>query len=273
MKRLLSWRKRAYFKDFFAQLDALDRKRYISEVMSAPESAEGRQWAEALRVITKSMNDEMAAYDKASREYREYIEMWVHEIKTPISGAQLICENNGYADVLAELSRIERFVEQALFYARSGSLEKDYLIQETDLGKLARDLCKDNASALIARKIKLSVDVDGTILTDSKWLTFILRQLLDNAMKYGATEIGFRFSDNVLTITDNGIGIPAEDLPRIFERGFTGGNGRSYPKSTGMGLYICKQLCEKMGLELTAQSQNGVQISIRFPSNPFLSFL
>ena len=254
-------------------LDGLDEKYYISEVMDSPSFTEGRLMEEALRIAGKSMNDEIAAERKANREYREYVELWVHEIKTPISAAMLTCENQGYLGVSLELGRIERFVEQALFYARSSSVEKDYVIKQIDLGKLIGELLKKNAASLIANGIKVEPCAHGKVYSDSKWLLFILQQLLDNAVKYKAQTICFSFKDKTLTVKDHGIGIPSQDLPRIFERGFTGENGRITAKSTGMGLYLCKEMCGKLGLSISAASQNGSEFSITFPENSYVTFL
>ncbi|MDR0570475.1 MAG: sensor histidine kinase [Clostridiales Family XIII bacterium] len=264
--------KSSYYKTLCSLLDSLDKKRYIADVAPTPSFWEGEVTAEVLRAAGKSMNDELAAERKNNLGYREYVELWVHEIKTPISGAMLICENNGYEDVAAELAKIEGYVEQALFYARSGAVEKDYILRETDLRKLVAGLIRGNARMLIARKIKVEPLAEGVVVTDSKWLTFILRQLLDNAVKYGAKTVTFTFADGVLTVSDDGVGIPAGDLPRVFERGFTGENGRTTSKSTGMGLYICKELCRKMGLGISARSENGTAVSITFPQNPYGDF-
>ncbi|MDR2359980.1 MAG: sensor histidine kinase [Oscillospiraceae bacterium] len=267
--------KRAYYNGIYSLLDSLREKFYIADVMPPPVFWESRILADVLQTACKSMNDEIAANMKDNREYREYIELWVHEIKTPISGAQLICANNGYEDLSAELTKIERYVEQALFYARSGTVEKDYVIKDVNLKDLIHSLIKENAKILISRKIKVDVHAGGTVYSDPKWLTFILRQLLDNAVKYGAKTLSFDYEGRTLNIRDDGIGISAADLPRVFDRGFTGENGRGTVKSTGMGLYICKELCRKMGLEISARSESGAGtvISVVFPQNPYVTLL
>lgn len=265
--------KRAYYNEFFGLLNNLDRKYYISEVMESPPFTEGKLLEKSLHITGKSMNDEIARECRANREYREYVELWVHEIKTPISAAMLICENKGYSDVSMELGRVDRFVEQALFYARSNSVEKDYVIKQINLKHLIGELLKKNASFLIANRIKVEPNADGKVYSDSKWLMFILQQLLDNAVKYGAKTIRFSFTGQTLTVKDDGVGIPAQDLPRIFERGFTGENGRAAAKSTGMGLYLCRELCNKLGLTISAASQNGAEFYIVFPKNPYVTFL
>ncbi|AFL98956.1 signal transduction histidine kinase [Desulfitobacterium dehalogenans ATCC 51507] len=265
--------KRAFYKELFSQLNDLDRKHYISEIMEAPTFYEGAALAEVLQAVGKSMNDEIGAHGRAIRDYRDYVELWVHEIKTPISAAKLICENNGYAKVSDEVDKIENYVEQALFYARSGSVEKDYVIRKTELKTLIAQLLKKNAGYLIANKVKINLQAEGMVYTDSKWLLFILQQLLDNAVKYGAQTIAFSFRDGVLTLKDDGIGIPPQDLPRVFERGFTGENGRITGKSTGMGLYLCQELCGKLGLTLSAAADEGTEIAITFPRNSYVTLV
>jgi len=265
--------RRAYYNRVFSTLDSLDKKYYISEIIEPSPFADGQILEGALRIACKSMNDEVAAERVANREYREYIELWVHEIKTPISAAMLICENKSYADVTLELAKVERLVEQVLFYARSNSVEKDYIIKQINLKKLIGDLLKKNAANLMANRIKVELPVDGEVFSDSKWLTFIIQQLLDNAIKYGAKTVSFIFKDDILTIKDDGIGILPQDLPRVFERGFSGENGRSIAKSTGMGLYLCKVLCEKLGLKITVKSENDTEISITFPQNPYVTLM
>ncbi|MDR2044582.1 MAG: sensor histidine kinase [Clostridium sp.] len=265
--------KKSYYRSLYASLDALEQKHYIADVLPPPSFSEGEILSDVLQAAVKSMNDEIAVHRKGNREYREYVELWVHEIKTPISGAKLVCENNGYAEVSAELAKVERYVEQALFYARSSAVEKDYVLREISLKELLHTLLRDNAKILIAHKIKVEAQAEGTVAGDPKWLGFILRQLLDNSVKYGAKTLRFTFGNHTLTVRDDGIGIPSGDLPRIFERGFTGENGRGAARSTGMGLYICKELCVKMGLEISARSEDGTAVSIVFPQNPYVTFL
>lgn len=265
--------KRTYYQELFSVLDRLDKKYYVSEVIGPCKFAEGRILAEMLKITGKSMNDELSAERRANREYREYVELWVHEIKTPISAIKLICDNNGYTNISEEADKVDRHVEQALFYARAGSVEKDYIIKQISLKKLIGEVLKKNAPYLIANGIRVNLNTDGKVYADSKWLMFILQQLIDNSIKYGATTLSFAFAGNTLSVKDDGIGILARDLPRIFERGFTGENGRGSTKSTGMGLYLCKELCEKLGLTISAASISGTEFFITFPQNPYVTLL
>jgi len=265
--------RKTYYTELFTILDKLDKKHYISEVIEPSTFIDGKILAETLRIAGKSMHDEVAAERRANCEYREYVELWVHEIKTPISAIKLICDNNGYTNISGEVNKIEKYVEQALFYARAGLVEKDYIIKQINLKHLIGELLKKNAAYFIASGIQVNPYADGTVYADSKWLIFILQQLMDNSIKYEAKTVSFFFAENTLTIKDDGIGIPPQDLPRIFERGFTGENGRRHAKSTGMGLYLCKELCEKMNLDLSAISENGTEIIITFPKNAYVTLL
>ncbi|GHU40547.1 sensor histidine kinase [Clostridia bacterium] len=278
-------KKTIYYTTFSKTLEQLESKQLICEVMEEPDFYEGEIWVQALRAASKSMNDTLAKNIIEHEEYREYIELWVHEIKTPISATKLICENNEYdnaafSDVLFELSNIEKQVERALFYARSSAVEKDYVIKEIHIKELIHSVIRKNAKFLIAGKIRIdSSDIlsESMVYSDGKWMAFILQQLLDNSVKYGAKTVEYCFSDHTLEISDDGIGISEGDLSRVFERGFTGKNGRTdTAAATGMGLYLVKKLCDKMGLGIELVSNQGAEqgttVRIVFPKNSFLSF-
>ncbi|MDR0347629.1 MAG: sensor histidine kinase [Coriobacteriales bacterium] len=269
--------KRRYYRDLAELLTSLDKKFLLSALVEYPEFEEGRILCETITAMGKAMNDEIARFSASSLEYREYIEMWVHEIKTPIAGMKLMSENIHDRELLFELDRIDSLVEQVLFYARSNTVEKDYQIRRTPLDKVVNTVLKGSARQLIAKKIRVHTEeLDYTVLTDVKWTTFILRQLVDNAVKYGATNLTFSAEEQVgsvaLLVRDDGVGIEEKDLARIFDKGFTGENGRRFGRSTGLGLYLCRKLCEKMGLEIAARSVvgEGTVIEIVFPQRgPF----
>jgi signal transduction histidine kinase len=269
--------KRRYYDDLVELLAHLDKKYLLAAVVEYPDFEEGRILYETLTAMGKSMNDEVARASAASLEYREYIEMWVHEIKTPIAGMKLMSENTHDQELLSELDRIDFLVEQVLFYARSSTVEKDYQIRRTTLSKVVNAVLKGNARQLIAKKVRVRlVELDCEVLTDAKWTVFILRQLIDNSVKYGASNIVFsaeRHAGSVtLLVSDDGIGIDAKDIGRVFDKGFTGENGRRFGRATGLGLYLCQKLCVKLGLEISAQSTlgEGTVIKIVFPQrHPF----
>jgi signal transduction histidine kinase len=184
-----------------------------------------------------------------------------------------------------EVSRIEHYVDQALYYAKLDSFNQDYEIRNCDLELLAKDLVKSHSATFISKKIRIQLDLTSTIVqSDSKWLRFILNQLLTNSLKYtedyeGEVAISTRVTpqEKLLIIRDNGIGIDPRDLPRIFNRGFTGTNGRSHTKSTGMGLYLAQELSKKLGHYITCVSEVGqyTEMVMHFPKNhdPYLNTL
>lgn len=233
---------------------------------------EGAILMDVLRQTTKSMNDDIADYRRMNAEYQDYIETWIHEIKIPISCINLICENNKgemASSVKEELSRIDGYVEQALYYARSTNLEKDYMIRKIRLDELIKGTLKKYSKQLISAKATPHFDnLSQIVYGDSKWLEFILGQLIANSIKYKKETLTLTFfaceeQDHVLLyVSDDGIGIPESELPRIFEKVFTGTNGRSYAKSTGVGLYLCRQLCKKdimVVTETTAESMKALK--------------
>ena len=271
--------KRAFYNALLQNLEKLDKKYLLSEMLDEPSFSEGRILCEVAKQTNKSMNDEIAGYRRDSQEYREYIETWVHEVKTPISSSNLIIENEKNETTLnlnEELYKIENYVDQALFYSRSNNVEKDYIIRQTTLKELVNSALKKNSSLLIEGRIGVKTSaLDKTVFTDAKWTDFILGQILMNAVKYRSESpkieiYGLKNENSVtLVIADNGIGIPKKDLKRVFEKGFTGDNGRTTAKSTGIGLYLCKKLCTKMDLSISIAStvDSGTIISIVFPKS------
>ncbi|MDR2771518.1 MAG: sensor histidine kinase [Clostridiales Family XIII bacterium] len=254
--------KNRYYRELREAMEQLDRKFLLSEIIEAPDFYEGEILYAALKTVGKSANDEIAKHRQIVTEYREYIELWVHEIKTPIAVAKLICENTQNADIDAELDKIERFVEQALFYARSGNVENDCMIRRAELSELLRNTLKNGAKYLIEHKIRIRTkNLSHTVFTDPKWLSFILWQLIDNAVKYGSRSIEFSGVQNAhsvsLFIRDDGVGISEKDLGRVFDKGFTGENGRRFGRSTGLGLYLCNKMCTKLNLSLSLESEPG----------------
>ena len=179
------------------------------------------------------------------------------------------------------MDRIENYVEQVLYYSRSDEVGKDYIIKKVGLSKLVKDVIKRNQRDFISKRISLQLgDLDEIIYSDTKWVEFILNQIIGNAIKYSKgkddkIEIYSKkiSSAVILTIKDHGVGIIERDLNRVFEKGFTGENGRKFGKSTGIGLYLCKKLTDKLGLGLQVQSEEnvGTEISIIFPKSENIS--
>ncbi|MEG0310049.1 MAG: HAMP domain-containing sensor histidine kinase [Eubacterium sp.] len=272
-----------YYVKIAEKLKNLDKKYLICELIDYPTMNENRIVYDFLRITNKSMNDEINHYKRDSEEYREYIETWVHEIKTPIASAKLLIENNPTSATLSigeEIDHVGTYVNQALFYSRSNGVEKDYIIKKVTLENLVNPVIRNHAKIFIQKKIKLTTkNLTIDVLTDSKWTDFIIGQILDNALKYVMTNdpskvpsiaISGKHENHsaLLSISDNGIGISQGDLKNIFEKGFTGTNGRIKKcNATGIGLYLCKKLCIKMGLDLTLSSElnSGTTVTITFP--------
>ena len=233
-------RRRAFYRDLEQVVGDLDRTYYATALIEPPDFLEGRLAYEALQATGKAAADDVAAHKQQAEAYRDYIELWIHEIKTPIAAAALMASGlHGpqAARIKGELDRIEGYVEQALYYARSTSLVQDYAIRETSLAEAVREALRKHARFLIERGVAPTVDVDEDVrvFADVKWLAFVIGQLVANAGKYGASTLRFSVREEgagtsdartVLEVADDGWGVPAGDVPRVFERAFTGENGR-----------------------------------------------
>ena len=277
------YRKKTFFDQMFQLLDQLEEKYYLSEIIESPNFVEGQKLTQLFRVVSKSMNDTIAEYRRRNEDYSRYIETWVHEVKTPIASCKLIIENHSdpvTRSLEEEVDRIDQYVEQALYYTRFTVVEKDYVIRRCSLDQIVSQVIKNHAKTLISRQFSIEREnLDQTVYTDVKWIDFILSQIVTNTVKYRAAEKPvLRFTakadENQVTlrIEDNGCGISAHDLPRIFDKGFTGDNGRQVAKSTGMGLYLVKQLCDKMNIGIQAESLpgRGTTLLLTFPLSGFL---
>ena len=192
----------------------------------------------------------------------DYYTTWVHQIKTPISVMRMLLQSEDtdeHRELSEELFRIEQYVDMVLYYLRLDSDSTDYIFHEIPLDPVIRQAVRKFASQFVRKRIRLVYEpTDVWVLTDEKWLSFILEQLLSNAIKYtNSGEIRITAEGKLVHISDTGIGIAPEDLPRIFERGFTGYNGRLDKKSTGIGLYLCKQACQRLSIGISAESHIG----------------
>lgn len=275
---------RKYFSNINNILEGLDKKYLLPEVLQEPNFMVGENINDILKELSRDMHEQVKHYRNIQEEYREYIEMWVHEIKTPIASSKLLIENNTNEvtrKIDTQMDRIENYVEQVLYYSRSDEVGKDYIIKKVGLSKLVKDVIKRNQRDFISKRISLQLgDLDEIIYSDTKWVEFILNQIIGNAIKYSKgkddkIEIYSKkiSSAVILTIKDHGVGIIERDLNRVFEKGFTGENGRKFGKSTGIGLYLCKKLTDKLGLGLQVQSEEnvGTEISIIFPKSENIS--
>ena len=278
------FKRKKFYDNLLNMLEELDEKYLITEIIKTPNFLEGQIFKNSLEQIDKSMLENVNKYKYMTEDYKEYIELWIHEIKIPIATSKMVIENNKNAitkSIDEELDKVENYIEQALFYARSNTVEKDYYIRKVVLKEIVNESIKKNKSSLIQEKI--SIDIHGLeieVNTDNKWIVFILNQIIQNSIKYRKKENSVieiyanQGKENViLYIKDNGIGIKQGEITRVFEKGFTGTNGRlSNKKSTGIGLYLCKKLCNKLGIgiELNSVQNEGTEVKLVFPKDSYI---
>ncbi len=275
-------RQRARLRELEAILEGLDQKYLFAECVPTPRSLYERRLFELTRRAGRAMTGAVSDARAAQREYREYVEGWVHEIKTPITAARLICQKldgDTRRRLICELDQVQAHVERALFYARAESPERDCVIRQTQLSQLVAQAVGEHRALLIQSGVRVETDgLDRSVYTDGKWAAFILGQLLQNAARYRGPEPVVTISARPLgrqvqlTVADNGLGIPAQELPRVFDRGFTGSNGRARGGSTGIGLYLCKKLAVflELGLEITSEEGRGTTVTLTFPAKEAL---
>ncbi|MGL4875455.1 MAG: sensor histidine kinase, partial [Clostridium sp.] len=245
------------------------------EIIKKPRFIEGEVIYESLRESNKEMHEKVKAYRKKTEEYREYIDMWVHEIKTPIAATKLIIDNSDSREVKRidnEIKKIDKMIEQVLYYSKIDEANEDYRIVNLKLQEVVGKVLKNNSMDFIFKRIRVDLrNLDLDVFSDKKWLEFILNQIVGNSLKYTKDEgevliEGIEKANSVeLLIKDNGVGIKKEDLRKVFLKGYTGENGRIFGKSTGMGLYICKKLCEKLniGIEISSEG-SGTSVKLTF---------
>ncbi len=277
------YRKKSFFQNFNDTLDSLDEKYLITEMVDSPSFIEGKIFNESLYEIDKSMHEEIDIYKKSVNDFKEYIEMWIHEVKLPIASTTLILHNNkedAPKKIKEQINRIENYVEEVLYFVRSDNAEKDYIIKHCNLEDIINPVIRRNKDSLLLKKIFLEIeDLNHVVLTDSKWMGFIINQIISNSIKYSKENPKIKIEakaiddEVVLEIEDNGIGINEKDINKVFNKSFTGENGRKISSSTGMGLYLVKKLCDKLGHKVKVESQAGefTKISICFSNNKYYS--
>lgn len=276
------FRKKKFYKELLEKVELLDKAYLVLEVLTEPDFYEGQLLFQALYKINKSMNEYVKNLEIQMNDFKEYIEMWIHEVKIPLASLTLMSHNKSHQENISkeQLKRIEDYLDQVLYYVRSENAEKDHLINEVNLNKIIGNIALKNKDYLLENNIDLIVqDISYQVLSDSKWLEFIINQIINNSIKYRNPKANSyikitttKEKDQItLIIEDNGIGISSNDLPRVFEKSFTGTNGRTIAKSTGMGLFIAKKLCKKLGHKITIESAENsyTKIKITFPKNKF----
>lgn len=276
------FRKRSFYNELVTNTERLDKKYLVLDTINEPEFYEGQLICHSMYEINKSMCENVKNYELSVGSFKDYIEMWVHEIKIPIASLLLMCHNHStdLKKYKEQLRRVDSYTDQVLYYVRSEYAGNDYLIKETDLSKVITNSAQKNREDLLENNIELRVsDVNVKVLTDRKWLEFILNQIINNSIKYQSEDresyihiFAEEFKEKVvLHMKDNGIGITESDLPNVFKKSFTGENGRKHAKSTGMGLYIVKMLCEALGHKVCVLSKEGeyTEVILTFAKNDF----
>lgn len=275
-------KKKAFYNDFLDKLEELDQKYLITEMIQTPEFLEGEILCDSLYEIDKSMKERINYMEVSQKDFKEYVELWIHEIKVPISTLSCMNYNEYQKEATASFSgrrtelakqkqqidKLNYYVEQILFLARADNPQKDYLMKQVSLEQVVNQVIRSNKELIRGNGIRIEKEQLNVLVTsDAKWLEFMIGQIVNNSVKYsvcGMQQDGiiefevFEYKDrSELVITDYGIGICREDLPRVFEKTFTGVNGRKVTGSTGMGLYICQKLCQKLGHKLWIESEEG----------------
>ena len=266
------------YRESYKKLKFLE-KNILNDLEDLPKSLDIR--IDYYHKIIEKLYEELEKLTQENRQKNtdmvDYYSMWVHQIKTPIAAMNFLLDNEEVDQKILqqELFKIERYVEMVLTYIRLDSISSDYVITKINLDEVVKDSVKKYATIFINKKIKLNyVSHETMVISDKKWLSFAFEQILGNSVKYSSSggEITIETCENKLVIEDNGMGIKEEDLPRIFEKGFTGFNGRYEKKSSGLGLYLCKKTLDKLGhhVEISSKVGEGTRIEIIFPKEDTL---
>ena len=268
----------ANYKESYKKLNFLEQN-ILNNLEDLPKSLDIR--IDYYHKIIEKLYEELEKLTQENRQKNtdmvDYYSMWVHQIKTPIAAMNFLLDNEEVDQKILqqELFKIERYVEMVLTYIRLDSISSDYVITKINLDEVVKDSVKKYATIFINKKIKLNyVSYETMVISDKKWLSFAFEQILGNSVKYSSAggEITIETCENKLVIEDKGIGIKEEDLPRIFEKGFTGFNGRYEKKSSGLGLYLCKKTLDKLGhhIKISSKVGEGTRIEITFPKEDTL---
>ena len=249
--------------------DALKSIRVSDEQLPPPENLIEEDYRQLIRALGEEKQRQTSAMDLRMSDMQDYFTLWAHQIKTPIAAMRLILQTrpeNSATEIEGELFRVEQYVEMVLNYLRLDSDSTDFVFKTCALDGIIRQCVRKYAKQFIRKKI--SLEYGGTalqVLADEKWLCFVIEQILSNALKYtSAGSIRIFTQGETLVIADTGMGIAPEDLPRVFEKGYTGYNGRTDKKATGIGLYLCKMILQKLGHDISISSEvgKGTRVSI-----------
>ena len=266
------------YRESYKKLKFLE-KNILNDLEDLPKSLDIRidYYHKIIEKLYEELEKSTQENQQKNTDMVDYYSMWVHQIKTPIAAMNFLLDNEevDLKNLQQELFKIERYVEMVLTYIRLDSTSSDYVITKINLDEVVKDSIKKYATIFINKKIKLNyVSHETMVISDKKWLSFAFEQILGNSVKYSRAdgEITIKTYENRLVIEDKGIGIKEEDLPRIFEKGFTGFNGRYEKKSSGLGLYLCKKTLDKLGhhIEISSKVGEGTRIEITFPKEDTL---
>ncbi len=253
----------SYRRKHLERYEILMNIELMTDSLPRPETLAESDYQDMIIALKQIYNTHLTTWQNRQNEHMDYYTTWVHQIKSPISVMRMMLQaedTKEHRELSAELFRIEQYVEMVLSYLRLGSETSDFVIAECALDDIIRQAVHKYAPQFIRKRIQLRYEpTDVAVLTDEKWLLFIIEQLLSNAVKYtlkGSITITAS-PEKVLSISDTGIGIAPEDIPRIFEKGFTGYNGRADKKSTGLGLYLCQMAAGKLSHTINVESKVG----------------
>lgn len=279
---VMDYQKRSiFYNDMLAKLEELDQKYLITEMLRRPEFLEGDILCDALYDIDKSMNERVREMERSVNDFKEYVEMWIHEIKLPISAISLMSynEKTDPSKYKQQVDKISHYVEQILYYVRADAPEKDFLMKKCSLEPIINAVLMEYKEVLIAGRFTIEKEnTDTSVISDAKWIQFMIGQIVNNSVKYRRGDSGylkFEVTEDqncvCLSVEDHGIGVNSTDVKRVFDKSFTGENGRKVAASTGMGLYICRKMCDKLGHRIFMESVEGefTRVIIEFGKNDY----
>lgn len=249
-------------------MDRLKEKYLIADVIKVNGSFQDKFYCEMVRRACKSMMDELNKEEKKNMEYEEYIDNWIHEVKTPITAIQLLCDNERSTvtdKIKLETKKVEMDIERMLYYSKAGEAWKDYIIVQSSLKDIVEASIMKIYQIFIYNNVTINIDLqEETVYTDSKWSSFVITQILLNCVQYKGKRplvihiYAQKVKDGTcLIIEDNGLGIKKEEIDKIFQKGYVGTNGRKNEASSGMGMFICRKLCDKLKIGIHADSEYG----------------
>ncbi|MBO4824654.1 MAG: sensor histidine kinase [Lachnospiraceae bacterium] len=248
----------------------------VTDKLPSPESTLEQDYQNIIDHVIGELSEALTSHEKKMRDTTDYYSTWVHQIKTPIASMRLhlqTMDSDSSRNLLRNLASIETYVDMVMSYLRLQSEHTDYIIQKENIRDIVTTIVRKFKLDFIEKKLSLKMEVeDAYVLTDRKWVLIVIEQILSNCLKYtkeGYVRIAFKEDDSLLVIEDTGIGIDATNLPRIFERGYTGFNGRGEAHSSGIGLYLVKSICDNLKIDIRCESQEnvGTKMYLTFPKN------